>query len=765
MDKKKLLFLPILAITFLCASFLGHQTISASENVLLEEDFEAGVLPDGFEVIEGHATVKDGALELTSTDISSPSRVIFSVADGIGDFVFEADVTFQSAVNDARWASLMFRIQNEDYPYYQFAARKGTSALNGLEFAIRTESNSWNVPMKTFYPEDFGYDETYRMKIIAKGERVQQFVNGQLVIDTDMADQYLEGDLGFQVSGATVAFDNVKVTTRTEELPPLEDSNAFLPEEPETNMVNAPTIISSVVFDDIAAYEGVSSVILPVEVNEDGEVMVGDTTLADRLLAIRGEVIPIIQVNDMQATDGVIEVLESTSTRDVHILSPQIDVLEKIKAAYPTARGAILYEKNHFNKHDMKKLVEDANISRSFTVVLPERHVSIDTVYYFHNRAISVWGISDDAHALIHAGVDGIITNQPQEAVEVFGQYPENTIIQRPIVVAHRGVPSLAPENTMAGYHLSYELGADLIETDIQQTKDGHIVVMHDATVDRTTDGTGAVADLTLEEIRELDAGSYFGEEFAGEKVPTFREFLEGFKDKDVVLLVELKASDIEEQVLQEITEVGVEEKVVLQSFNIESVKKFREISPHISVGFLYSASVPGSPEQRIKDAEQMLNYATSIGARLNASYGSLSEESITYMRQRGLINMHWTFRDQEPFKNLLKSGLIGPITDYTQWLTDGPTYIETPIKKRNLKVGKSATINAKTFVNYRTKHKENAETSLYVYDGQSYVDVAENVITAVAPGTADVFAMHTFHMLDEDWNLVSEPIEVNVSE
>src|SRR5690606_15665356 len=151
-----------------------------------------------------------------------------------------------------------------------------------------------------------------------------------------------------------------------------------------------------------------------------------------------------------------------------------------------------------------------------------------------------------------------------------------------------------------------------------------------------------------------------FGEEFAGEKVPTFREYLEGFKGQDVVLLVELKGIGIEEQVLEEIMEVGVEDQVVLQSFNMESVKKYREISPEISVGYLYSASVPGSSEQRIKDAEQMLNYATTIGARLNSSYGSLSEESITYMRQRGLLNMHWTFRSQEPFENLLKQGLIG---------------------------------------------------------------------------------------------------------
>ncbi|WP_026907565.1 glycerophosphodiester phosphodiesterase family protein [Paucisalibacillus globulus] len=763
MKKKILWFVPILVISIFCISLLDNKLASASEEVLVDEDFGQGILPEGWEVIEGNARVKDGALELTSPSTSSPSRVIFPTPDGLGDYVFEADVTFKSAVNDARWASLMYRIQGDDYPYYQFAVRKGTSALNGIEFAIRTPSNTWSVPMKTFYPEDFGYNETYRLKVIAKGERVQQFVNGQLVIDTDLADTYRDGDLGFQVSGSTISFDNVHVTTRTMDLPPLENSNAFLPEEPETNMVNAPTIISSSIPGDFDELQGVSSVLLPTEINGSGNIFVGDSLLSDVLSEARGNVIPIIQVENEAAVDGIISELENASLNDVHILSSNLDILAAIKEAYPAARGAILYNENHLNKHDRKQLVEDANRNQSFTIVLPEKLLSVDTVHYFHSRAISVWGIGENTHSLIHTGVDGIVSGNPSEAVASFGQYPENTIVQRPLVVAHRGVPSLAPENTMAGYHLAYELGADLIETDVQRTKDGHLVIMHDYTVDRTTNGTGTVTDLTLEEIRQLDAGIKFGEEFVGEKVPTFKEYLEAFKDKDVILLVELKGIGIEEQVLEEIMEVGVEEQVVLQSFNMESVKKFREISPQLSVGYLYSASVPGSPEQRIKDAEQMLNYATTIGARLNSSYGSLSEESITYMRQRGLLNMHWTFRSQEPFEDLLKKGLIGPITDYTQWLTDGPTLIDTPIKKRNLKVGKSATIQAKTFVNYRVDKTENIETTLYVSDNQESVTVNGNTITAIAPGTADVFAIHTFNMLNAQWNVVSEPIEVNV--
>ncbi|MUV37093.1 Glycerophosphodiester phosphodiesterase [Lentibacillus sp. JNUCC-1] len=764
MFKKMVWIVSMAAIVFLGFSTVEKQFASASGEKLIDENFDQGTMPENWNVIQGNAEVTDSKLLLTSPNISNPSRVLIPMPKGTGDYVFEADMTFKSAVNDARWASLMYRVQNEDYPYYQFAVRRGTSALNGLEFAIRTESNSWNVPEKTFYPEDFQYGDTHRLKVIVKDNRVQHFVNGQLVIDTDLADTWYEGDLGFQVSGATVEFDNVLVKTRTEDLPPMEDNNAFLPDEPETNMLNAPTVISSYIPNEISQLEGVSSTLLPAELNESGDISVGDQLLTDLLDEIRGKFIPVIKVEDVNAVPGVIDVLDSASINDAHVLSSNLDIIREIKEAHPTVRGTVLYEKNHLNKHDLQKLVEDANLTNSMTVALPEKLITTDTVHFFHARAIAVWGIGDDIHSLIHNGVDGIVTSSPSSTVNAFSQYPEKTLVQRPIVVAHRGVPSLAPENTMAGYNLAYDLGADLIETDIQQTKDGHLIIMHDSTVNRTTNGTGKVSDLTLNEIRQLDAGIIFGPDFEGEKVPTFKEFLDGFKKKDVVLLVELKADNIEEAVLQEIKDAGIEDKVVLQSFSVEHVKKFREIAPEMSVGYLYSSSVAATPEARVEDAQQMMNYATAIGARLNSSHRSLSEESVTYLRQRGMISMHWTFRSQPPLEDLLKKGLIGPITDYTQWLTDAPTIIETPIKKRNLKVGKSATIKAKTFVNYRADKKKNIETTLFTEGNLNVVDVNKNTITALSPGQADVFAIHTFDMIGEEWNLVSKPIRVNVS-
>ena len=99
-------------------------------------------------------------------------------------------------------------------------------------------------------------------------------------------------------------------------------------------------------------------------------------------------------------------------------------------------------------------------------------------------------------------------------------------------VIAHRGASRFAPENTIAAFEKAIARGADLIEIDIRETKDGHLVVMHDVTVDRTTNGSGAVAGLTLAEIKQLDAGSSFSFEFKGEKIPTLDEALEAMKGR-----------------------------------------------------------------------------------------------------------------------------------------------------------------------------------------------------------------------------------------
>lgn len=132
---------------------------------------------------------------------------------------------------------------------------------------------------------------------------------------------------------------------------------------------------------------------------------------------------------------------------------------------------------------------------------------------------------------------------------------------RQPYIVAHRGLLRHAPENTLANFRACLELRLGF-EFDVERTKDGHLVCIHDSSVDRTTNGKGKVNQMTLAEIQKLDAGSWFSNEFAGERVPTIRQVLEliaQYRDHDVLVAVDLKAADVE----REVTQMAVENNVL----------------------------------------------------------------------------------------------------------------------------------------------------------------------------------------------------------
>ena len=147
-------------------------------------------------------------------------------------------------------------------------------------------------------------------------------------------------------------------------------------------------------------------------------------------------------------------------------------------------------------------------------------------------------------------------------------------------VTGHRGAAGLEPENTLRSFRRALDLGVDTIELDVHLTKDQHLVVIHDATVDRTTDGSGAVRDLTLRKIQQLDAG-------LGEHVPTLQEVIE-FVAQKAILQIELKGLGVEHKVAQTIAVNRLINHVTVTSFRHNMVKTIKTLNPQISTGVLF---------------------------------------------------------------------------------------------------------------------------------------------------------------------------------
>jgi glycerophosphoryl diester phosphodiesterase len=234
--------------------------------------------------------------------------------------------------------------------------------------------------------------------------------------------------------------------------------------------------------------------------------------------------------------------------------------------------------------------------------------------------------------------------------------------------VAHRGATGYAPENTIAGFDLAVDMKADYIEIDVQRSKDGELVIIHDTTVDRTTDGTGKVGDLTLQQLQGLDAGSWKGESFTGESIPTFEEILDRYHGK-VGILIELKAPElypgIEEQVAEALKERNLDqpqnEKIIIQSFNFESMKKTDKLLPKVPVGVLTS--------NRTHTTAEALKEFSTYAEWFNPSYGIVTEEVVDQVHAQGMQIGSWTVRSQEAADFLYEMNVDAIITDYPDYV------------------------------------------------------------------------------------------------
>jgi glycerophosphoryl diester phosphodiesterase len=226
------------------------------------------------------------------------------------------------------------------------------------------------------------------------------------------------------------------------------------------------------------------------------------------------------------------------------------------------------------------------------------------------------------------------------------------------LIIAHRGASGNAPENTLAAFRKAVALGATFIETDLQLSRDARFVAIHDATVNRTTNGQGAVHDMTLADLRKLDAGSWFGSEFAGERIPTLEEIFEFSKKNDVVFYLEIKPGAAwggEHALVGALRESGEIPRAVVISFDAGIVLNLRKIEPTLMTGLLYDGQI-----------ENPLDKAVEIGARQVAVRGDLVTPAlIAQAKKKDLQVVCWTVNHPAHMRMLAAAGVDGIMSDY----------------------------------------------------------------------------------------------------
>lgn len=227
------------------------------------------------------------------------------------------------------------------------------------------------------------------------------------------------------------------------------------------------------------------------------------------------------------------------------------------------------------------------------------------------------------------------------------------------LIYGHRGASGYAPENTLEAFRLAMEMGADGFELDVHMSRDGALVVIHDESVDRTTDGTGLVRDLTLAQLKTLDASCGM-EAYKGARIPTLDEVFDLIRDTRHIVNVEVKTDEwfypqIEEKCLALAKEKGVEDRILYSSFNHYTLLKLRQLKPDAKLGMLFGDIMVKPWEY----AEQLqVDYLHPM--KMNIYVPGFSEGAAAAGYG---VNM-WTINDQETMALCLKTG-AGIITNY----------------------------------------------------------------------------------------------------
>lgn len=229
-------------------------------------------------------------------------------------------------------------------------------------------------------------------------------------------------------------------------------------------------------------------------------------------------------------------------------------------------------------------------------------------------------------------------------------------------VIAHRGFSGVAPENTLIAFKKAIEVGSDMIELDVHLSKDGHVVVIHDDTLDRTTNGKGKVVDWTLEELKRLDAGSKFDPKFSGEKIPTLKEVLD-LSRSHVLVNIELKRGDLgqytlkdlTDRSLQEVERAGVIDQTIFSSFDPSALERIREKNPRVRVAYLYNKSW-NFPQEVIEGR----SFNT-----LSCRKSVLTDTNISKAHKEGVRVNVYTLNSEEEIERFLNMNVDGIITDY----------------------------------------------------------------------------------------------------
>ena len=641
------------------------------------------------EALEGGKTYyrSEGTFALDATaGQQSYARVLLpEFLDEFGDVTMHASIMLTSALDSAKWGSLTFRTQPDGGMFNHALIRYDSTVANGVEFAVKNSATpgDWTVLTKAAAGVKIG--DTWREVMLkAQGKDAEFYVSGTKVASYDKT-PFTNGGWGFMVRSSAMLIDWVKVY--------FKENNTALDfynvaggyvdvRDPSTGLVNAPSMVTdvktkaelnkiltnspAVAIMNFDAEEGV-----PMVVFSDGKI-----TAQEALKKLGSKVIPAFRITTKAQAENLAIFLRGNSIRDAYAVSTDPEVLKHAFNHWKYIRGVL--DCSAEEQPDLEALRVEALTGRSKVLILPET-VAGGEVTELQDLFSTVWmTVSEGKTATavaINKGVYGIIT--PNRAVTegcITECYTATTQIRTPVVVGQMGNPSKAPENTIIGAQSAFNYGANGVEMDIYRTSDNVAIVMHDETLDRTTNGTGKVTGMTMAQIQQYKVDYYSG--VAAQAIPTLEEYFTLVKGHpEQKLFVDLKTADTElvKLVIALIKKYDMMQQVVIISAHQYDLDRVYEQLP--GVANCWTTDIYLDKLDTLGSTEAVLEYAQTFNCVYSPDYNGWGKAIAQEVAHRGVSLWPRNVNTQSAFDLAWISGVEGIYTESPQWAAD---YIES---------------------------------------------------------------------------------------
>ena len=550
--------------------------------------------------------------------------------------------------------------------------------------------------------------------------------------------------------------NNAKVDGATVVAPADKPKSNITVAQPQTNIVGDVSMIrevsSKAEMDAMTSAKSLPALAL-YRVNAELKALDAEgqpfATMEEIFTAHDYRIIPAFYLADKATADALVKYLKAAKFYDVMAVSADPAVIKDFRTALPQVTAVIDYTETY---KDAATLTEEQclDIRRSIKInngtvaLLPTAVCDTATVQYLYNRQVNVWAkaadeptVTEQYDALL-SGAIGVVSDATDALLDIAcNKLAKNTVTRATLNIGHRGIPANAPENTVEGSLFAFEQGANVIELDVYLTTDGEVVVMHDGTTGRTCNKDISVEGSTLAELKELyvNRGYESNAKYKNCRVPTLKEYLEAFKDKDCQLFIEIKSGKtaIVKAVKECVDEYDMYDQCSVITFNEPIMAAMRKDYPEMSVGALCGGYMNGlDPEADFRSA---MTFIGKYNATLNPSTGGFEANDIRAALQRGISIYPWTFRGNlDTYKSHLLWGYSGLTGDNANVFRRLVRNVCNPVTSAAVEVGAEVSLELSVTI---YGHDTTAESykSIIFLAGEDIAEVKDGKLTVKGEG------------------------------